>query len=133
MAPNDRTVWQSAAAVAAALFVAAIALGAPDNSHAQNLPQDHRAQKKTPPKGSIQPLRKGPLAVGPNRIVPPHRPALAPGATPQGRDPRLTTFNKGQTNARFGNQPGSRALGNQFGRGFTHRDPRLRAVNARTP
>lgn len=35
----------------------------------------------------------------------------------------------------FGNQPGSRAFGNnQFRpRGFTNRDPRLRAVNAATP
>ena len=77
MAANGRTVWQSAAAIAAALFVAATALGSADDSHAQNLPKDHRAQKKAPPaKGPVQPLRKGPLAVGPNRFVAPHRPAL---------------------------------------------------------
>src|SRR2546423_5030720 len=152
MTRNDRTICQSAAAVAAALLVAAIALGSPGNSHAQTPPKDQRAQKKAPfAKGPIPP-RKGPLAVGPNRFISPHRPALGPGALPQGariapnRDPRFNTFNKGPAagpaNARFGNsqpgnrvlgtQPGNRALGNQP-RGFTHRDPRLRAVNARTP
>lgn len=175
MAANRRMVRQSAAVAAAALFVAAIALGAATHSRAQNLPKDHRAQKKTPPaKGPVQPLRRGPLAVGPNRFVAPQRPALGPGAIPQGariaphlapaakgpanvnptvkspglanRDPRFNAFNKGPNagtaNARFGsNQPGNRAFGNQPGnralgtqsRGFTNRDPRLRAVNARTP
>src|SRR3954467_11397869 len=82
MAANGKMVWRSAAAVAAAL-VAAIALGAPERSYAQNPPKDHRAQKKAPPKGPVQPLRKAPLAVAPNRIAPPHRPALGP-AIPQG-------------------------------------------------
>ena len=45
-----------------------------------------------------------------------------PGARTSGNQPG---------NRAFGNQPGNR--GNQFGRGFTNRDPRLRAVNARTP
>src|SRR5256885_16233392 len=101
MEPNDRTIWQSAAAVAAALFVAAIALGSPGNSHAQTPPKDQRAQKKAPfAKGPIPP-RKGPLAVGPNPFISPHRPAPRPGPLPQGariapnRDPRLHTLNQG--------------------------------------
>ena len=54
MARTNGMFWQSAAAVAAALFVGAIALAAPDASHAQNLPKDHRAQKKAPPaKGPV--------------------------------------------------------------------------------
>jgi subtilisin family serine protease len=143
-AADNRTIWQSAAAVAAALIVAAVALGPPGNSHAQNLPKDHRAQKKGPPaKGPVpvQPLRKGPMAVGPNRMMPQHGPALGPGAA-QGarvapgmqpamkgpgsanpamkgpgfanRDPRSNAFNQ-NPNARFGNQQGNRALGNQLG------------------
>src|SRR5438874_233926 len=133
MATSDRMFWQSAAAVAAALFIAAIALGSPDNSHAQNLPKDQRGQKKAPPKGPMQPFRKGPLAVGPNRIIPPHRPALGPAALPQGARiaPHFNPAIRGP--ARFGtNQPGIRARANQP-RGVTNRDPRLRAVNTRTP
>src|ERR1041385_3379697 len=117
MAPNGRTVWQSAAAVAAALFVAAVALGSPGNSNAQNLPKDHRAQKKAPPRGPVQPLRKGPLAVGPNRVVPPHRAAPGSGALPQGARiaPQVNPAIKGPD--RFGhNQPSNRGPGNQIGR-----------------
>ncbi|TMJ04898.1 MAG: hypothetical protein E6G97_05215 [Alphaproteobacteria bacterium] len=143
MATSGRMLWQSAAAVAAALFVSAIALGSSDTSHAQPVPKDHRAQKKAPPaKGPVQPLRRGPQAVGPNRVVAPQRPALAPGAMPQGARvaPHVNPALRGP--ARFGsNQPGNRAIGNQPGmralgnqpRGVTNRDPRLRAVNARTP
>src|SRR5947209_369364 len=139
MARSDRTFWQSAAAVAAVLFVAAIALGSPGNSHAQNLPKDQRAQKKALPKGAIQPLRRAPMAVGPNRFIPPHRPALGPRVLPQGARiaPNINPAAKGPANARFGNNPpGNRVLGTQPGnrnfnqaRGFTNRDPRLRAVN----
>jgi hypothetical protein len=40
----------------------------------------------------------------------------------------------GAPGSRFGNNaPGSRALGGPGSRGFTHRDPRLRVVNAATP
>jgi subtilisin family serine protease len=151
-AAKDRTFWQSAAAIAAAALVLAGAFAAGSDSHAQNLPRDQRAQKKAPPaKGPMQ-MHKGPMgnaAVGPNRMGP--RGPLGPGG-PQGahigpnanpgmhrpgfanRDPR---FN-GAGNRAFGNQPGNRALGNQQGRfnqarGFTNRDPRLRAVNGATP
>ncbi len=139
MAPNGRMFWRSTAAVVAALFVAVIGLGAPDRSHAQSPRTDHRAQKKAPPaRGAVQPLRKGPLAVGPNRFIPPQRPALGPGATPQGariapnaspnmkgpaaglpgRDPRFNAVNRGAgpANTRFGNNPpGARGFGNQPG------------------
>lgn len=154
MAPSDRMLWQSAAAVAAALLVAALALGTPESSFAQNLPKDQRAHKKgPPPKGPVQPLRRGPFAVGPNRIVAPHRPALGPAALPPGTrvaphmapaakgpagfanaNPRANFTkgpNAGVPNARFGNQLGNRNFNQP--RGFTNRDPRLRSVNARTP
>src|SRR3954465_13891422 len=103
MAPNGRMFWQSAAAVAAALFVAAIAFGSPDSSYAQNLPKDYRAQKKAPAaKGPLQPLRRGPMAVGPNRFAPPQRSALGPRALPQGARvaPNFNPAAKGP--ARFG-------------------------------
>jgi subtilisin family serine protease len=133
MPAANRSFWQSAAAIAAALFVLGAA-GLSGESHAQYLRKDQRAQK-TPPaaKGPLQ-LRKGPVGpagVGPNRFGPRGGPGFA------SRDPRLTTFNRGP-NPRFGNQ----ALGNQgrlgqgrLGqpRGFTNRDPRLRAVNAASP
>src|SRR4051812_12984819 len=152
MAPNGRMFWQSAAAVAAAVFVAAIAFGSPDSSHAQNLPKDPRAQKRAPAaKGPVQPLRRGPIAVGPSRFGPPQHPAVGQRALPQGARvaPNINPAAKGP--ARFGaNQPGIRAPGNQVGsrasgnppgsralgnqpRAFPSRDPRLRAVNARTP
>jgi hypothetical protein len=85
----------------------------------------------------------------------------APGVPQQGLRPNAlgantapgSRFGTNQPGARaFGNQPGSRAFGNQPGnrafgdrpgsfqsgnrnqpRGFTHRDPRMRAVNAATP
>src|SRR5437764_99653 len=98
MTPNDRTIWQSAAAVATALFVAAIALGSPGNSQAQTPPKDQRAQKTARFATGPIPPRKGPLAGGPHRFISPHRPALGPGALPQGariapnRDPRFNAF-----------------------------------------
>jgi len=126
MPAANRTVWQSAAAVAAALFVMAAVSGG--QSQAQYATKDPRAQKKAPfAKGPPQ-MRKGPAGnavVGPNRIGP-----RGPGFA--NRDPRFNPVNR-NPNARVGNQ----ALGNQgrFGqpRGFTNRDPRLRAVNAATP
>lgn len=161
MPAANRTFWQRAAAIAAALFVVAGAFALSGESHAQYPPNDPRAQKKAPPpaKGPTQ-MRKGPMGnatVGPNRMGPrgpmvgpggPQGPHLGPNAQPNmrgagapnmrgpglaNRDPRANTFNRGP-NARSGNQ----ALGNQgrFGnqpRGFTNRDPRLRAVNAATP
>ena len=154
MAPSNRTIWQSAAAVTAALIVAAVALGSADYSFAQTQPKDHRAQKKSPPaKGPVQPLRKGPLGVGPNRFIAPQRPALGPAALPPGARiaPHVAPAQKGPTgfantnpranftkgpnagprNPRFGNQLGNRAFNQP--RGFTNRDPRLRAVNGATP
>ncbi len=152
MARSTRMAWQSAAAVAAALIVA-VAAGGSDGSLAQNLPKDQRAQKKAAPKGPVQPLRKGPLAVGPNRVIgAPHRPPLGPAALPPGAriaphvapaakgpaggfantNPRINALSKaGAPNARFGNQFGARNVNQP--RGFTRRDPLLRAVNARTP
>ena len=145
---GHRNYWQSAAAMAAALFVVAGAFALSGESHAQYAPKDQRAQKKAPPAKGLMQMRKGPIgnaAVGPNRMGP-RGPMLGPQGVHGGpntqpnmrgpgfanRDPRSNTFNKGP-NARFGNQ----ALGNQgrLGqpRGFTNRDPRLRAVNAATP
>ena len=187
MPAANRTFWQSAAAIAAAVFVVAGAFALNGTSHAQNAPQDPRArQKQQPPaKGPVQQGRKGPMGnsvVGPQRMGPrgqmpgapgPRGQMLGPGG-PQGqqpgagvhpnmrgpgvanRDPRANTFNKGPNarsgnqppgqgrfanqpgnQGRFGHQPGNQAQGNQgrFGqpRGFTNRDPRLRAVNAATP
>ena len=79
----------------------------------------------------------------------------APGASPRGLRPNTlgtgpasvgtsSRFGTNQPGARaFGNPPGNRAVGNRPGsfqpgnrnqpRGFTHRDPRMRAVNAATP
>ena len=143
MAHTNRVFWQIGAAVAAALFVAAIAIGSPGSSYAQNLPKDPRAQKRPPAaKGPPQPLRRGPMAVGPNRFAPQQRPGFGPRALPQGAHaaPNINPAARGP--GRFGaNQPGMRAGGNPSGlrtpgnqaRGFTQRDPRLRAVNARTP
>src|SRR5437660_8869030 len=116
MVSSGRMFRQRAAAVAAALCVAALALGSPEGSYAQSPSKDHRAQKKVPPKGPVQPLRKGPLAVGPNRIVSPHRPALGPRALPQGARVAPNINPAAKEPARFGaNQPGIRALGNQPG------------------
>jgi len=160
---DDRTIWQSAAAVAAALFVVAATLGPSGDSHAQNLPKDHRAQKKGPPAkgpGPMQPFRKGPMAVGPNRMMPQHGAApgargaqgahVAPGMHPAmkgpananpamkgpgfaNRDPRANAFNQ-NPNARFGNQPGNRALGNQPGnRAFGNRGNQPRGFTNRDP
>src|SRR5256885_6780773 len=149
MAAGHRNYWQSAAAIAAALFVLAGAFALSGESHAQYAPKDQRAQKKAPPAKGLMQMRKGPIgnaAVGPNRMGP-RGPMLGPQGVHGGpntqpnmrgpgfanRDPRSNTFNKGP-NARFGNQ----GLGNQQGRlgqprGFTNRDPRLRAVNGATP
>src|SRR5206468_7686955 len=56
---------------------------------------------------------------------------VAPNINPGAKGPaRFGTNQPGIRAPR--NQPGSRGLGNQPG-GFTSRDPRLRAVNARTP
>jgi hypothetical protein len=144
MARTNRVFWQTGAAVAAALFVAAIAIGSPGSSYAQNLPKDPRAQKRAPAaKGPVQPLRKGPMAAAPNsRFGAPQRPGFGPRALPQAAHavPNINPAARGP--ARFGaNQPGIHAPGNQARirtpgnqpRGFTQRDPRLRAVNARTP
>src|ERR1700752_2044987 len=84
--------------------------------------------------------------LGPGGPQGPQGPQVGPNPNPNvrgpgiaNRDPRLSTFNQ-SPNARVGNQaPGSNQgrFGNQsrFGhpRGFTNRDPRLRAVNAATP
>jgi hypothetical protein len=133
-AANERTFWQSAAAIAAAALVLAVAFAASSDSQAQNLPRDHRAQKKAPPvKGPVQ-MHKGPMgnaAAAPNRFG-----SRGPLGAQGGHDPRSNAFNRGP-NARFGNT-GNRGFGNQQGRfnqarGFTNRDPRMRAVNGRTP
>ena len=184
--------------MAAALFVVAGAFALSGESHAQQSPQDPRAQRKQqqpPAKGPVQQIRKGPMGnavVGPNRMGPrglmpgapgPRGQMLGPGG-PQGQHPgaavqpnmrgpghrqprsarrpiqqgperRVGNQTPGQgrfgnqpgnqgrlgnqpgNQGRFGNQPGQGRFGNQgrFGqpRGFTNRDPRLRAVNAATP
>jgi len=131
MPSATRNLWQSAAAIAAAVLVVGAAFALSGPSHAQQAPHDQRAQKKAPPaKGPTQ-MRKGPMgntAIGPNRFGPrgqtlgPRGPqGQHPGAgihpTMRGpgfanRDPRLTA-----PNARFGNQPGQGRFGNQPGQG----------------
>lgn len=208
MRAANRPFWQSAAAIAAALFVVAGMFALSGESHAQNTPQDPRGQKKQQqqPKGPMQQMRKGPMGnavVAPNRMGPrglipgvqgpvgrqlgPNLPPnmrgpggppgqhAVPGAQPNMRGPgfanhgpRANPLDKGpnarvgnqapgqgrfgsqtpgaqgrfgnQTpgQGRFGNQPGNQGRfggQNRFGqpRGFTNRDPRLRAVNAATP
>jgi hypothetical protein len=136
-AAKERTVWQSAAAIAAAALVLAVAVATGSDSRAQNFPRGQHAQKKGPPaKGPVQ-MRKGPMgnaAAGPNRFG--ARGPFGAGGAQGGQGQRFNAFNKGP-NARFGNT-GNRGFGNQQGRfnqarGFTNRDPRLRAVNGRTP
>ena len=160
---QPRTFWQSAAAVAVALLLVAGSVATSRDSLAQPLPKDPRAQKKGPPaKGPMQ-MRKGPMgqAVAPGPMGPRGRmlgpqgpqgaqagPQVSPNMRGPGfRDPRTNAFNKGP-NARFGNQGfggqqgrfgGQQGrFGNQQGRfgqprGFTFRDPRMRAVNGATP
>ncbi|MGB9367144.1 MAG: hypothetical protein WCE79_14145, partial [Xanthobacteraceae bacterium] len=75
MPAANRKLWQSAAAIAAAVCVVAGAFALSGESRAQNAPQDQRAQKKAPPpaKGPVQQGRKGPMGnavVGPNRMGP---------------------------------------------------------------
>jgi subtilisin family serine protease len=132
----NRRFGQSAAAIAAALFVVCGTFALSGQSQAQYAPRDQRAQKKAPPAKTPMQMRKGPMgnaAVGPGRFGP-RGPMLGPQAHPgmrgagfANRDPRANSLNRGP-NARFGNQ-------SRFGqpRGFTNRDPRLRAVNGGTP
>src|SRR3954447_6007594 len=117
MARTNRAFWQSGAAVAAALCVAAIAVGSPGSSYAQNLPKDPRAQKRAPAaKAPVQPLRRGPMAVGTNRFGAPQRPGFGPRALPQGAHAAPNINPAARAPARFGaNQPGMRAPGNQSG------------------
>jgi hypothetical protein len=120
------------AAVAAALVIA-LAAGFGSDSHAQFLPKDKRgAQKNAPPvRGPVQPPRKGFAnpALGPNRMaVQPRGPMSGPGHAVNRGLPNNRAANFGPNNRlgagnRLGNQP----------RGFTHRAPHLRAVNAATP
>lgn len=130
------------AAVAAALI--AIGFGSISDTRAQN--QQKHFQKKAPAaKGPIQPLRKGSgnAAFGPNRgAMAPRGQVLGPGrgapgtrAAPNVAHPNARFGNNQPGNRAFGNQPGNRAFGNNQlrPRGFTNRDPRLRAVNAATP
>jgi hypothetical protein len=61
--------------------------------------------------------------------------SLTPGAT-QNKSANVgpnSRFGNAPNRAFGNNQPGSRALGGPGSRGFTFRDPRMRAVNARTP
>src|SRR3954452_5577344 len=129
-------------AAAAVALTIAIGVGSVSDIHAQDVRKQF--QKKAPAaKGPIQP-RKGP---GGNAAFPQNRGALGPrgqtlgpgGAPGQRGGPNAANpasrFVKQPGNRAFGNQPGNRAFGNnQFRpRGFTNRDPRLRAVNGATP
>ena len=69
------------------------------------------------------------------RISPNAAKSLNPGAaqTKSANVGPNSRFGNTPGNRAFGNQPGSRALGGPGSRGFTHRDPRMRAVNAATP
>lgn len=118
------------------------------------LPQNAR----TLPNG-VSPNGVAPNAAGPNRINPNLRapggfaardpralgkglnagPGLAKGAGPTGPNARAASVgpaNRALNNARIiprGNIQATRGLGLPGSRGFTSRDPRLRAVNAATP
>jgi hypothetical protein len=100
----------------AALVCAAIGFGAADPSHAQN--NNPRHQKRAAP--------KGPVAV-PKNGVQTRSGGPAFGARSNSPNARSANFGPG---GRFGNnRPGG---SNQFARGVTNRDPRLRAVNGAT-
>jgi subtilisin family serine protease len=137
-----RRAFGSFAAAAVALTIA-IGVGSISDIHAQDLRRQF--QKKGPTaKGPIQPPRKGPAG---NAAFPQNRGAL--GSRGQTLGPGGAPGQRGGPNAanpanRFGNQPANRAFGNQprnrasgnnqfRPRGFTNRDPRLRAVNGATP
>ena len=102
-AASNLTLWHRCAAVAAAVVLIAATCAAPSESHAQFRHQ--RAAK-----------------------------GAADGRVPgfANRAPRFNALNRGP-NTRFGN----RGFGNQGrfnqGRGFTNRDPRMRAVNGANP
>jgi hypothetical protein len=149
MAATGNMVGRLAAGfMAAHLGVAAASLGSAQDSHAQFLRKGERgAQKKAPVKDPVQPLRQRSMAnpaAGPNRMVQPR--GAMPG--PRGNDLNRGANFRGPNNAlnRGANSPNARSAnvgpsnrlgaGNRLGnqpRGFTHRAPHLRAVNARTP
>jgi hypothetical protein len=143
MAADTTRLGQWAGAVMAALLVGVIGIASVSESRAQD-PKKHFQKKAPAAKGPVQPLRKGPMgnaAFGPNRAtMAPRGQTLGPGGAPGMRpgpaaNPGARFGNVQPGNRAFGNQPGNRAFGsNQFRpRGFTNRDPSLRAVNARTP
>ncbi len=114
MRSRHRAFTSRAGAVAAALLVMAIGVGPIGSSHAQVAPKDQRARKAPPPKGLVQPLRKGTVgnpaltphrALGPNRLGAPRGQALGPNALPSARTAPITThpnirnFNKGPSTA----------------------------------
>ena len=106
-AASNLTLWHRCAAVAAAVVLIAAACAAPSESHAQFRHQ--RAAK-----------------------------GAADGRVPgfANRAPRFNALNRGP-NTRFGNRGLAIKAGNQGrfnqGRGFTNRDPRMRAVNGANP
>src|SRR6185436_9117827 len=99
--PRHRAFASRAGAVAAALLVMAVGIGPIGSIHAQVPPKDQRAKKAPPPKGPVQPLRKGAVgtpalapgrALAPNRLGIPRGQALGPSALPQNvRTPPITT------------------------------------------
>jgi hypothetical protein len=123
----NRTLFQSAVAIAAAVFVVAGMFALSGESHAQYAPNDPRAPKKQQPpaKGPAQQMRKGPMGnavVGPNRMGP-RGPMGAPGGP---RGPMAAPA--GPQGAHLGPNanPNMRGPG---GPGFANRDPRANAFN----
>ncbi|MEJ0077822.1 MAG: S8 family serine peptidase [Alphaproteobacteria bacterium] len=129
MPAANRTIFQSAAAVAAALFVVIGAFALNGESHAQYAPNDPRAQKKQQPpaKGPMQQGRKGPMG---NAGVPPNRMGVGPrGLMPGAQGPRgPMAAPGGPQGAHLGPNanPNMRGPG---GPGFANRDPRANAFN----
>jgi hypothetical protein len=84
------------------------------------------------PGGPAQGLR--PNALGANTAPGSRFGTNQPGARAIGNQPGSRAFGNQPGNRAFGNRPGSFQSGNRNQpRGFTHRDPRMRAVNAATP
>ena len=107
-----------------------------------------RAAIPRPPLGAGAPpqnLRTAPAVTSPGFGAAPGGPrqALRPNAIGPANFGPNSRFGTQPGNRAFGNQPGNRTFGNRPGgfqpgnrnqpRGFTHRDPRMRAVNAATP
>jgi len=98
------------------------------------LPQNARTTPNVANPGLKGPNATGALTKGPG-ATPLNAKGTAPNVFAKGAPNALNakSANIAPGNARFGNPPGARGLGLPGSRGFTNRDPRLRAVNATTP